>query len=134
MCWFFKQKTAYEVRISDWSSDVCSSDLARQQPELHRLAIGAERQHFAALTQVRQTDRGDLRRRVLRHLGAAPLQDCTQLRLDRRLGDRIRDRRVEIDLFQIVGQWLVAGEMEAAGREDEQQRKDQRDRKRTRLN
>src|SRR3546814_4335010 len=30
---FFKQKTAYEMRISDWSSDVCSSDLvvARRQ-------------------------------------------------------------------------------------------------------
>src|SRR3546814_3916305 len=28
---FFKQKTEYEVRISDWSSDVCSSDLARQE-------------------------------------------------------------------------------------------------------
>src|SRR3546814_7722258 len=34
LCWcpgsfvfFFKQKTAYEMRISDWSSDVCSSDL-----------------------------------------------------------------------------------------------------------
>src|SRR3546814_8332652 len=27
MCVFFKQKTAYEMRISDWSSDVCSSDL-----------------------------------------------------------------------------------------------------------
>src|SRR3546814_4590356 len=27
---FFKQKTAYEMRISDWSSDVCSSDLATQ--------------------------------------------------------------------------------------------------------
>src|SRR3546814_6011293 len=27
---FFKQKTAYEMRISDWSSDVCSSDLARR--------------------------------------------------------------------------------------------------------
>src|SRR3546814_14170254 len=27
---FFKQKTAYEMRISDWSSDVCSSDLLRQ--------------------------------------------------------------------------------------------------------
>src|SRR3546814_6713745 len=26
---FFKQKTAYELRISDWSSDVCSSDLER---------------------------------------------------------------------------------------------------------
>src|SRR3546814_13223068 len=28
---FFKQKTAYEMRISDWSSDVCSSDLARKK-------------------------------------------------------------------------------------------------------
>src|SRR3546814_10116455 len=28
---FFKQKTAYEMRISDWSSDVCSSDLLVQQ-------------------------------------------------------------------------------------------------------
>src|SRR3546814_10157922 len=27
MCVFFKQKTAYELRIGDWSSDVCSSDL-----------------------------------------------------------------------------------------------------------
>src|SRR3546814_9363973 len=26
---FFKQKTAYEMRIRDWSSDVCSADLAR---------------------------------------------------------------------------------------------------------
>src|SRR3546814_10198372 len=28
---FFKQKTAYEMRISDWSSDVCSSDLVGTQ-------------------------------------------------------------------------------------------------------
>src|SRR3546814_9539631 len=28
MCCFVKQKTAYEMRISDWSSDVCSSDLS----------------------------------------------------------------------------------------------------------
>src|SRR3546814_3660665 len=32
LIFFFKQKTAYEMRISDWSSDVCSSDL-REQPE-----------------------------------------------------------------------------------------------------
>src|SRR3546814_9052399 len=39
VCWivcfcvvfFFKQKTAYEMRISDWSSDVCSSDLTAVQ-------------------------------------------------------------------------------------------------------
>src|SRR3546814_2632662 len=30
---FFKQKTAYEMRISDWSSDVCSSDLPCQKHE-----------------------------------------------------------------------------------------------------
>src|SRR3546814_15212151 len=36
---FFKQKTAYEMRISDWSSDVCSSDLAEIRPPED--AIGA---------------------------------------------------------------------------------------------
>src|SRR3546814_6085311 len=43
---FFKQKTAYEMRISDWSSDVCSSDLLLRAvalddapPEHHRDAI-----------------------------------------------------------------------------------------------
>src|SRR3546814_13730175 len=43
---FFKQKTAYEMRISDWSSDVCSSDLYRPEvaafvatvPVAHHLA------------------------------------------------------------------------------------------------
>src|SRR3546814_6106877 len=35
---FFKQKTAYEMRISDWSSDVCSSDLLLEHP--HGLQAG----------------------------------------------------------------------------------------------
>src|SRR3546814_10480814 len=34
---FFKQKTAYEMRISDWSSDVCSSDLGQTQFLIERL-------------------------------------------------------------------------------------------------
>src|SRR3546814_7663959 len=36
---FFKQKTAYELRISDWSSDVCSSDLplGERGIDIHRL-------------------------------------------------------------------------------------------------
>src|SRR3546814_11740014 len=33
---FFKQKTAYEMRISDWSSDVCSSDLVGGAGEIDR--------------------------------------------------------------------------------------------------
>src|SRR3546814_4670719 len=34
VCFFFKQKTAYEMRISDWSSDVCSSDLVGEMTEI----------------------------------------------------------------------------------------------------
>src|SRR3546814_7932664 len=50
---FFKQKTAYEMRISDWSSDVCSSDLdpfsrhacssPAWNPSLRRLPLLLER-------------------------------------------------------------------------------------------
>src|SRR3546814_6284086 len=35
MLFFFKQKTAYEMRISDWSSDVCSSDLLAAEELCH---------------------------------------------------------------------------------------------------
>src|SRR3546814_4467221 len=54
---FFKQRTAYEMRISDWSSDVCSSDLALRPAqefdaldvveigiEDRRIAVGGDRQ------------------------------------------------------------------------------------------
>src|SRR3546814_1279206 len=44
---FFKQKTAYEMRISDWSSDVCSSDLRRDQ-----------RRRCAARARVRRLEQG----------------------------------------------------------------------------
>src|SRR3546814_4165994 len=51
---FFKQKTAYELRISDWSSDVCSSDLdvvlARHAfgGRFHGAVDVAHRAHFLA--------------------------------------------------------------------------------------
>src|SRR3546814_2885991 len=45
-CFFFKQKTAYEMRISDWSSDVCSSDLRPLRPHLHRKRIIKGRRPF----------------------------------------------------------------------------------------
>src|SRR3546814_10856112 len=40
---FFKQKTAYEMRISDWSSDVCSSDLGDRARPLPRGRRGPPR-------------------------------------------------------------------------------------------
>src|SRR3546814_2173562 len=42
---FFKQKTAYELRISDWSSDVCSSDLCN-----HHRVIASEAKQSRAVT------------------------------------------------------------------------------------
>src|SRR3546814_12535541 len=44
---FFKQKTAYEMRISDWSSDVCSSDLATAQESYVFIAIRPRCAHVA---------------------------------------------------------------------------------------
>src|SRR3546814_9825216 len=42
---FFKQKTAYEMRISDWSSDVCSSDLIGKLRERGHHREDDERAH-----------------------------------------------------------------------------------------
>src|SRR3546814_9397486 len=54
---FFKQKTAYDMRISDWSSDVCSSDLLD-----HAVAdVDALRKAVAAENQRGAVDRGDAR-------------------------------------------------------------------------
>src|SRR3546814_1054619 len=46
---FFKQKTAYEMRISDWSSDVCSSDLCDERGDVDR----RERRGIAAAQDAR---------------------------------------------------------------------------------
>src|SRR3546814_824410 len=45
---FFKQKTAYDMRISDWSSDVCSSDLLAHHAHQSILGLGADRQGIVA--------------------------------------------------------------------------------------
>src|SRR3546814_10058762 len=58
MFFFFKQKTAYEMRISDWSSDVCSSDLlAGLSGAAQALAYIGQRIDRAAYSGVRRTAR-----------------------------------------------------------------------------
>src|SRR3546814_4440242 len=55
ICLFFKEKTAYELRISDWSSDVCSSDLDD--------AVGLvvhHQEHHVRLLLGRRQDLGDV--------------------------------------------------------------------------
>src|SRR3546814_10859198 len=72
---FFKQKTAYEMRVSDWSSDVCSSDLT------HVRVAGA-----VAIEQQRDHDIGGERKRADRP---------HRLGMRRRPGDEAPDRRSE---------------------------------------
>src|SRR3546814_10229116 len=43
MVFFSKQKTAYEMRIGDWSSDVCSSDLRREKPLVRKAVKDGKR-------------------------------------------------------------------------------------------
>src|SRR3546814_7692099 len=63
---FFKQKTAYEVRISDWSSDVCSSDLwmilAGSLDEAAAIAAENPCLDYGLTLEIRPTDRSEERR------------------------------------------------------------------------
>src|SRR3546814_3468917 len=51
---FFKQKTAYEMRISDWSSDVCSSDLFRSNQEKQLLVWNSYGTSYANADTIRR--------------------------------------------------------------------------------
>src|SRR3546814_1140672 len=62
---FFKQKTAYEMRISDWSSDVCSSDLRLDVLVLPFATNALDALATIAFTQRRNID-GIGRRRLCR--------------------------------------------------------------------
>src|SRR3546814_1045917 len=78
---FFKQKTAYEVRISDWSSDVCSSDLA----------LGRSRGGFSTKLHARCDARGLPLGFVLTPGQAHDVQGFAPL--FRMISDRIGDRK-----------------------------------------
>src|SRR3546814_10492268 len=58
LVFFFKQKTAYEMRISDWSSDVCSSDLAIRQSAGTKIQFADQRQ-----TRIQRSARSGRRNR-----------------------------------------------------------------------
>src|SRR3546814_19787359 len=101
LCFFFKQKTAYEMRISDWSSDVCSSDLLFQRAGE---AIGHAGRQILLLT----ADIDERARRVRQRgkpvfEGRQVLKDRELIPVERRAADdkgvespRPRQQRVQI--------------------------------------
>src|SRR3546814_11020736 len=108
-CWFFffKQKTAYEMRISDWSSDVCSSDLnwlaGRRSEEYLRFAFAGNRSGNVKGVSDSSDSRGRIGRNGFRqnpaqHGGVliAPVYlciECAQLNSSWRLPRPAREKR-----------------------------------------
>src|SRR3546814_8073580 len=85
---FFKQKTAYELRISDWSSDVCSSDLDQEARPARRGRERAppacveheeepedEEEQLAGMEQTIREQRQIGRRAVVEEIGRASFRE-----------------------------------------------------------
>src|SRR3546814_4143725 len=86
---FFKQKTAYEMRISDWSSDVCSSDL-RKQIENDLAARLAEAE--AQIAATKQHALGNVRGIALDAAGAIVAQRSEARRVGKECVSTCRSR------------------------------------------
>src|SRR3546814_10449258 len=73
---FFKQKTAYEMRISDWSSDVCSSDLEDASDDAadhdHRVRLPREQDGYGS--------------RACEHVDQSPCDQGAERSEERRVG------------------------------------------------
>src|SRR3546814_5177545 len=75
LLFFFKQKTAYEMRISDWRSDVCSSDLDDQRAAaaaLHLLAAQFDLERAADIAREHARDRRAGRQLDIGQVAAIP--------------------------------------------------------------
>src|SRR3546814_7937719 len=110
---FFKQKTAYEMRISDWSSDVCSSDLprqkkreARQEAQRHALATFEKvaREWHAHAKDVHEWSE-DYSQKILRQL---------ELHAFTRLGRHTIGSLNQLDVLQCLEAISLAGTRETA--------------------
>src|SRR3546814_7986250 len=87
MCvfFFFKQKTAYEMRISDWSSDVCSSDL---------FSVTNDRENVDAMSADNEFVRGFFKQLHKHCRSFTSAQVDVECKLSCRISRRSEERRV----------------------------------------
>src|SRR3546814_11408438 len=96
MLFFFKQKTAYEMRISDWSSDVCSSDLNLNRWYLRLdFGCGFQAAHVRDFDSPSRRSLGNQRQRLRPSRPAAtvdlPAGACDPAVEDARRGSQVQD-------------------------------------------
>src|SRR3546814_1038638 len=91
---FFKQKTAYEMRISDWSSDVCSSDLIGQIRFVPFADVGGDLRRAALDLEPAGKDAGTRAARVDRpvHRGGDRIQRSEERRVGKECVSTCRSR------------------------------------------
>src|SRR3546814_5307826 len=123
---FFKQKTAYEMRISDWSSDVCSSDLADGQTLLGSASLVRDRawrqEYFVERDVLETRSGGDGRHATF--AGAAfdiPLdargQQVTLLAgVQEFSGDNVRTHLRAVYSLPLVADWGLGMQLREIGR------------------
>src|SRR3546814_2841643 len=73
---FFKQKTAYEMRISDWSSDVCSSDLEGDTSRAATVVDSSFRSRRRGGVRARSTTADSVFRSEERRVGKECVSTC----------------------------------------------------------
>src|SRR3546814_2779658 len=88
-CFFFKQKTAYEMRISDWSSDVCSSDLP---------AAGQPRRAVPRHRSTTQTDDDDVFRLRMEQQERHHLSRVAEVQFERIANGHLALNRIEVKM------------------------------------
>src|SRR3546814_19462860 len=118
MCFFFfKLKTAYELRISDWSSDVCSSDLSAEA--MRRASARARRREqtvtSGAAARQSETAFGD---HAAQHFAGTTVDRCR-----RRMAIALLD---QTQAFLAAYQRLRRGKIEQIGRVDDARRSAER--------
>src|SRR3546814_5247310 len=115
VCWlqlffFFKQKTAYEMRISDWSSDVCSSDLlARQLYESQGEAFDALAERNGIAPEQRRMVMGDPARVLASYAASHEIDVIVMGRVHYGRLDKLIGSTVEGLLYKMpCSLWVIA--------------------------
>src|SRR3546814_2283077 len=97
---FFKQKTAYEMRISDWSSDVCSSDLKKKAVALTARAQPAQEHRGCDFARLDRD--GDLQEVLPVGLDQRPVDRAMKERIDLRISCLLRSEEHTSELQSLM--------------------------------